>query len=75
MLEFILDIPPWHHEYRFRGPFVDRLGDIVVFRVHLIFNVIQWPLPPPQMRFGLEFNPNQGREQAAVEGTNRGNGA
>jgi hypothetical protein len=66
MLELVIRFIPWDAHHHFRGPFLDG-RDYFLLRIELIFRILQWPLPMPEVHLGFDFLPDEMNLEDAAE--------
>jgi hypothetical protein len=54
MLELIVRFIPWDAHHHFRGPFLDG-GVNFLLRIEVIFRIVRWPLPMPDVHIGFDL--------------------
>ena len=57
MLELVIRFVPWELQHHFRRPFFDGHLRNLLLRIELIFRVIRWPLPWPEVHIGFDVVP------------------
>ena len=65
MLEFVIHLVPWDTQHHFRRPFFDGHLRNLLLRIELVFHVIRWPLPWPEVHIGFDVVP-EARVEARV---------